>query len=376
MREYRLISGDSHVNEPPDLWTSRVPARFKDRAPHMERFEKGDAWVLEGALDPVNFGANCNVGLPPEQRPAWITWDQVRPGGYDPAARIEEQDADGVDAEILYPTPRLSNQIFFHREDVEFHLACIRAYNDWLSEYCAHDPERLWGVAMLPNVGVEQAVEELHRAMALPGMRGAMFGRYPHGGEEPTPEDDGLWAAAVEMGVPLSVHVGFALSPVGDKARMGKAAAGGFLRWFDAPVRIYQLIDAGVFDRFPELKVVFVETDSSWLPYFREQMDDRFKRQAPANRPAIARTPGEYLDTNVFTTFITDSYAVRNRHDIGVTQMLWSSDYPHSGADWPHSKATIDAHFAGVPDDERHAILAGNALRLYGARQSATAGSR
>jgi predicted TIM-barrel fold metal-dependent hydrolase len=207
--------------------------------------------------------------------------------------------------------------------------------------------------------------------MAMPGMRGAMFGQYPHGGDVIEPEDDALWAAAVELGVPLSIHVGFALSPVGDKARMGRAAAGGFLRWFDAPVRIHQLIDAGVFDRFPDLHVVLVEVDSSWLPYFREQMDDRFKRATPANRAHSAKLPGDYLDTNVFTTFITDSYGVRNRADIGVSQMLWSSDYPHSGADWPHSHDTIDAHFAGVPDDERHAILAGNALRLYGAREAA-----
>jgi len=374
MRDYQLISGDSHVNEPPDLWTSRLPARFRDRAPHMERFPQGDAWVLEGALDPVNFGANCNVGLPPEQRPAWITWDQVRRGGYDPVARLEEQDADGVDAEILYPTPRLSNQIFWHTADPEFHLACVRAYNDWLAEYASHDHERLWGVAMVPNVGVGEALEELHRALALPGMRGAMIGQYPHGGDAIEPEDDALWAALVEAGAPLSIHVGFALSPVGDKARMGKAAAAGFLRFFDAPVRIWQCIESGVFDRFPDLHLVLVEVDSSWLPYLSEQMDDRYKRAAPANRSPLERMPSEYLATNVFSTFITDSYGVRNRGEIGVSQMLWSSDYPHSGADWPHSMDTINAHFAGVPDEERHAILAGNALRLYGARQGATAG--
>jgi predicted TIM-barrel fold metal-dependent hydrolase len=107
------------------------------------------------------------------------------------------------------------------------------------------------------------------------------------------------------------------------------------------------------------------------LPYLREQMNDRFKRTAPAARPPIARLPGDYFDTNVFSTFITDRYAVKNRHDVGVTQMLWSSDYPHSGADWPHSRQTIDEHFEGVAPDEKHAILAGNALRLYGSRVAA-----
>jgi uncharacterized protein len=365
VRDYRLISGDSHVNEPPDLWTSRVATRFRDRAPRMESFERGDAWVVDGALDPINFGRNCNVGLPPEQRPSWIRWGDVRRGGYDPAARIEEQDQDGVDAESLYPTPRVSNQIFWNVVDPELHIACIRAYNDWLSEFCSHDPERLWGVAMVPNIGVDAAVAELERALALPGMRGAMIGQYPHGGDLIAPEDDGLWEALASLGVPVSIHVGFALGPAGDKSRMQKTQASGVVRFLDAPIRVAQLVETGVFDRFPGLHLLLVEVDSSWLPYLREQMNDRYGRTAPAERPRIERLPGDYFADHIFSTFITDRYAVKNRHEIGVTQMLWSSDYPHSGADWPHSWTTIADHFAGVSDDDKHAILAGNALRLY-----------
>jgi predicted TIM-barrel fold metal-dependent hydrolase len=364
--DYRLISGDSHVNEPPDLWTTRLESKFRDRAPRMERFEQGDAWVIEGALDPINFGGNCNVGLPPEQRPPWIKWEDVRPGGYDPEARIAEQDQDGVDAEVLYPTPRISNSLFFNTDDVDFHLACIRAYNDWLSEYASHAPDRLWGVAMLPNVGVDRAVAELERTRGLPGLRGAMIGQYPHGGGMIEPEDDGLWAAAESTGVPISIHVGFALTPAGDKARMHKVQASGVVRFTDAPVRASQFVDSGVFDRFPALDLVLVEVDSGWLPYLREQMNDRFSRQAVGTRPAIAKRPGDYFETNIHSTFITDSFAVRVRKDVGVSQMLWSSDYPHGGANWPDSWKVIEDHFAGVPDDEKQAILAGNALRLYG----------
>ena len=366
-RNYKLISGDSHINEPPDLWSKRIAAEFRDRAPRMEHLEQGDGWIIEGALDPINFGANCNVGLPPEQRPAWIRWEDVRPGGYDPAARLGEQDQDGVDAEILYPTPRISNQQFFNTDDHAFHIASIRAYNDWLSEYASYDPERLWGVAMLPNVGVDEAVKELDRVMKLPGFRGVVIGQFPQGGEEISDEDDALWARLEEAGIPVSVHVGFALSPAGDKARMGRQRSTGALRFFDAPIRSMQFVEAGVFDRFPNLHLVLVEVDSSWIPYVVEQIEDRFKRQSAALRPDIKRLPSEYFADNIFSTFITDRYGVHNREAIGVTQMLWSSDYPHSGADWPNSWRTIDDHFAGVPEDEKHAILAGNALRLYGA---------
>lgn len=365
MRDYRLISGDSHVNEPPDLWTSRVAGKFRDRVPRMESFEHGDGWIVEGALDPINFGRNCNVGLPPEQRPAWMRWSDVRAGGYDPRARVAEQDQDGVDAECLYPTPRLGNQQFFNVEDPEFHLASIRAYNDWLSEFCSFDPERLWGIAMLPNVGTAEAVAELERTQGLPGMRGAMIGQYPHGGGAIDGADDPLWAAAESMGVPVSIHVGFALTPAGDKSRMQTTQASGVVRFNDAPIRVAQFVESGVFDRFPDLELLLVEVDSSWLPYLQEQMNDRFERTARAERPRIERRPGDYFPTNVFSTFITDWYAVKNRDSIGVTQMLWSSDYPHSGADWPNSWKSIEVGFAGVPDEERRAILAGNALRLY-----------
>ncbi len=365
MSDIRVVSGDSHINEPADLWTSRVQAKFKDRAPRVERFEQGDAWVIEGALDPINFGGNCSAGLPLEERSAWIRSEDTRPGGYLPGPRLADQDQDGVDAEILYPTPRISNSVFWNNSDAEFHLDCVRAYNDWLSEFCSYAPDRLWGVAMIPNAGVDEAVAELRRAAALPGMRGAMLGQYPHGGEDIDPVDDALWAAAEETKTPLSIHVSFATQPQGDKKRMKLT---GDMRFFDVPVRVKQFISTGVFDRFPGLRLVLVEVDSGWIPYLREQMDDRFLRGSKEEQSKLKRRPSEYFDTNIASTFITDHYGVANRHRVGLTQMMWSSDFPHGGSDWPKSKVSIESQLEGVPDDERHLLLAGNALALYGQR--------
>ena len=101
---YRLIDADAHINEPPDLWTSRLPGKLQDRAPRVQRFDQGDAWVLEGVKDPINFGSNTSAGVPLEQRSAWIRWEDVRPGGYDPKARLMEMDTDLVDACVLYPS--------------------------------------------------------------------------------------------------------------------------------------------------------------------------------------------------------------------------------------------------------------------------------
>jgi hypothetical protein len=129
VRRYQLISADSHVNEPPDLWTARVPSAFRERAPRMQRFEQGDAWIIEGAEDPINFGMNAVAGLPPDQISSWKRFEDIRPGGYDPLARATEMDQDGVDAEVLYPTPRLG-QAVAATTDPELHLALVRAYNE------------------------------------------------------------------------------------------------------------------------------------------------------------------------------------------------------------------------------------------------------
>jgi uncharacterized protein len=362
---YRIVSADTHINEPPNLWLDRLPAQYRDRAPRIEHFEQGDGYVFEGAYSPFPFGKTSNAGLPPEQRPVWIRWEDVRPGGYDPKARVAEQQQDGVSAEVLYPSPRPSGQLFAHVEDKGFHLACIRAYNDWLSEYASYDPQRLWGMALVPNVGVAEALAETERALALPGIRGVLIGQYPHGGDDIAAEDDALWAYLVEVGKPVSIHVGLVTSRQGTRPGV-KERATGSMRFFDAPVRAAQFIESGVFDRFPDLKLVLAEADSSWIPYVAEQLNDRFRRAAPNARAAIERLPGEYFSTNVYSTFITDTYGIRNRDAIGVSQMMWSSDYPHTGANWPNSVKVIDEQFAEVPDAEKTAILAGNADRLYG----------
>lgn len=360
MRDYQLISGDSHINEPPDLWLSRLPEQYRDRAPRIESFDNGDAWVMEGAVDPINFGGNCSAGLPIEQRSGWIRWTDVRAGGYDPAARLVEQDQDGVDAEVLYPTPRVSNTLFWNREDVGFHLACIQVYNDWLAEFCAHDPERLWGVALMPNVGVDEAIAELERIAAKPGMRGVQLGRYPSGGLDLTDDDDRFFAAAARAQIPVSIHVSFVTDAPGDVSR-GKLR--GDMRFFDAPIRVAQLIGSGMFDRYPDLHVVLGEVDCGWVPYVKEQMDDRHSR---ALTHPMKEKPSYYWDNNFSYVFITDSYGVRNRDAIGVDRMMWSSDFPHGGSDWPESQRSIDKYFAGVDADERQAIVCGNALKTYG----------
>src|SRR6187401_775097 len=187
---------------------------MRDRVPRIERFAEGDAWVIEGVDDPINFGMNACAGLPPEEMRAWARFEDIRAGGHDPAARIEEMERDGVDAEVLYPTPRLL-QALLANPDPEYRDATVRAYNDWISEYVEHAPERFGGLAIMPNWGAEPAVAEIARVLGRPGVRGVVMGCYPNGTLAPAPDDDKVWGALSERGIPLSIHVSLSLSMPG-----------------------------------------------------------------------------------------------------------------------------------------------------------------
>jgi len=361
-RLYQLIDADSHVNEPPGLWLERLPARFRDRAPRMQRFDEGDAWIFDGVDAPINFGLNAAAGIPSTDFNPWVRWEDIRPGGHDPKARLEEMDADRVDAAILYPTPRISHAVF-GTPDPGFHLALVRAYNDWLLDFCSEDPSRLGAAVVLPNCGAAAALEEYERVAHHPGTRAALIGQYPHGGLVPDRDDDLVWRALSDTGVALHIHVGLV---EGTPSGKGGTKVPGDLRLYDAPTRILQLIWDGAFVRFPDLQLVMVEVDCGWIPYMKEQADDRYFRMRLGTTYGVPRPPSHYFEHNISFTYISDHFGIRNRHDIGVERIMWSSDYPHVPANWPNSWRTIEAEFSGVPRDERDLILAGNAQRLYG----------
>lgn len=367
-RSYRLINGDGHVTEPGDLWTKRVSAAMRDRAPRMQRFEQGDAWIIEGVKDPVNFGWNNCAGLEPEQMTGWVKFDEMRRGGYDPAARIQEMTRDGVDAEVLFPTPRLSQAIFAHPEEA-YHLEMVRAYNDWLSEFCAHDPSRLCGAVMMPNRGGPKAVAaEIDRVVGRPGMRTVVMGAYPNGTTTIQPEDDLVFGTLAECNVTLTIHVALSQNMPGAH----KAKLPGYGRFFDAPNRMIEMIFSGLFDRFPTLDVFFAEVDFGWVPYVKEQIDNNYYRLEPTSKFGLKQPPRDYIDRHFHYGYMTDTFGLQNRHHVGAERILWSSDYPHISADYPYSWRTIQSSLSGASPQERDLILHGNAERLFGFGQGAS----
>jgi predicted TIM-barrel fold metal-dependent hydrolase len=214
----------------------------------------------------------------------------------------------------------------------------------------------------MTNRGSRQARRELTSAIELPGIVGAAMMRYPNGTLKPTAEDDEVWELAEASRIALSIHI--MMSDELPVEHRTKAVPAAFRLW-DAPDRIDQIIFSGILDRFPNLQLVFAEVDCGWLPYFKEQLDNGFRRLGGFDNFSVARPPTEYIDANMSFTFITDSFALRNRLAVGLDQIMWSSDYPHNASDWPNSWRTVAVACSDIPTDERAKILAQNALRLY-----------
>lgn len=364
---YKLVDSDAHINEPPGLWVDNVPSKYRDLVPHMERFEKGHAWVMEGVPDPINFGNNVAASIFRTKRSAWVFWEDTPKGGYEPAARLQDMDTDMVDAAVLYPTPRIS-QLVIGTKDPDLHLAMVRTYNDWLIDYCSYDPSRLGALPLLPNRGVQQALDELERVADRTSVAGVLIGCFPHGDADIMSDDDPLWRAIGERGLPLHVHVRLSSDlPVDMYApeRISAGRAAGDLRFLAAPPVMVQFLISGVFDRIPNLTVVLGEVDGGWVPYVKEQMDNRFRRRASGPKARMTPLPSEVIHEHFYYTYITDHYAIANRQRVGIDRLMWSSDFPHTGSDWPDSWRTIDADFADVPAEEKEMILSGNAMRLY-----------
>jgi predicted TIM-barrel fold metal-dependent hydrolase len=360
----RVVSGDSHVLEPADLWTDRLGA-----GPHAERapriVEQGDAHVfLIDGLDPQPVSLPGAAGVPSEELRAQGSLDDARVGGWDLAARLVDQDVDGVDAEVLYPSISMA---LTRISDADYQIACVRAYNDWLAELCAGAPTRLAGLALIPTIDVDVAVAEVARTRAA-GLRGALLPGRPPVGHYAEPRFDPLWDACVDHGMPVSSHIALTGDPVGDPTLGSGIEMMTVMSVVQAMQQTLSLfIFGGVFDRHPELQLVSAEHDAGWVAHYSYRIDQLFDRHRHWLGPdlELRRAPSEYVAANAMFTFQKDPVAVETRHRVGVSRLMWASDYPHSDSTWPHSRKVIERDFEGVPDDELALLVGGNAARVY-----------
>ena len=379
--EYHIISADGHNIEPPHMWTKFLDKKYQDRAPKLVKDSLGgDAWEFKKGVNPMPIGLVTNKGewgrRYEENNWEGSTYDTVRQGAFDGKARLDEQDIDGVDAEVLFPSQR-TMAVFMAQEDDNFHLAGIDAYNNWLrEEFCAPNPKRLIALAQMPAVGAQEAVKAL-RAAKKAGDRGVIISGWPSGNEALSLDDDPFWAAAEEEQMPVHIHLGLPQSGARKKGAGGTAIPiGAEKSGLNALVRMggdigsasawmSRMIYSEMFDRFPKLQLVAAETGAGWVPNMLEHMDDHWWRNRVWTQSKLKYLPSEYFRRNWMITFIREPFAVVNRHYIGVKNMMWCNDYPHHRHDWPYSRRVIEESLAGVPADEREAMICGNAKRLY-----------
>jgi len=368
-RDYQLISADSHVLEPPHIWKTYVPRKFHEKCPKVvPDGEGGEAWQFAPDIPPAPIGIYASAGRKHEEvRWTGVTFAAANQGNFYGAERLKEQDVDGVDAEVIFGSARMMSH-FYSDPDPEFQLAGVQAYNNWLAEeIMSVDPTRLIGLACMP-MGIEPALKEMERCLKL-GFRGIWLNTWPSGGETIRPDDDRLWAAAQAARVPVHFHVRVMRKVAKPKP---KGVRGDDLTGLsnvgaaDMITQLPEIISSGVHDRFPELTWVMVEAGSGWIPYILEQMDDRWWRNRHWLPVKLRHEPSFYYRRNWRSSFMVDHYAVRNRHVLGVENLLWSTDYPHHGCDWPETRRTVDDMFRDVPADERWKMCAGNAMKLYG----------
>ncbi len=381
-RTYNLISADSHIEVPCEHWTPRVEKIYRDIAPRRVRLPNGgDGFLVEGSSI-YTGGMNLYAGLTPETfSPIGLKWDEM-PGTGPGEQRIREQDQDGVDAEVLYPGVGGVRGLTRGIKDDNAYKAMVRGYNNWLAEeYCAVDPDRLIGVACLPERGLDDAIEEMEHCAKI-GLKTVELAAFPSGKAYPTPEDDKFWAAAINMKIPVTVHVSFMKKlgrnesaikypkvpeehqrPADYVTRLARYGIRGALN-------AVQMVMSGLFDRFPSLRIYWAESQLGWIPIYLEQMDHNYLRhrhwvESVLGLKPLKQLPSEYIREHMYWGFFDDPVGVRLRHDVGVDRILWGADFPHVESEWPNSRKVLAERFANVPEEEQHKMVVGNAIEFF-----------
>jgi len=368
---YNVISCDGHLEIPPDPWIRHVPETYRDRAPRLVNLRTGgEGWLVEG-MPLIHNGQNVAAGRPLKVKGGsyWEPDGRPVPGTGSAEQRLAEQDLDGIDAEVLYP-PVFITRFIENIEDREAYLAMVRAYNDFLAEdYCAVDPDRLIGNAVIPASGVDDAIEELQRARRI-GLRSVCLGAFPNGSGSPLPEDDRFWREAIDLGMPVTAH-----SAMGDRSNplLVQSARGLFdlemamlSRTLPPPVvGIVRMILSGVLDRLPDLRIYFAETNASWIPGLLYMVDDSYQIFRHWYGVDLAMKPSEYVWRHFFFGIVRDPLALAMRGHLDLDRIMWGSDFPHSVSSYPESRRWLDDIFDGCPADVRHKVLVENPCRFW-----------
>ena len=381
----QLISADSHLEISIESWSHRIPSEHRDRAPRRVRLANGgDAWLVENRPLHIVGLEMCGGKAYDDFEPTGVTYADM-PGAGPPEQRVAEQDRDGVAAEVLFPGIGGPNFWRGIANDAAY-VAVVHAYNEFLAtDYMPVAPDRLLALGMIPQTGIEDALAEL-RYCAQAGLAGVCLNAWPSTKPYPTNADDVFWREAIELGMPIAVHVAlrfmsgastgagldYSKAPPSDMSMAGADPVKRMTVWnLGGGHNAAQLAFSGVFDRIPNLRMYFAENQVGWLPMFFEQLDMLYDRNIQwASRHYGMRTldrwPSEYLKDHIYWGFVNNPFGVRVRHEVGVDRIMWSSDFPHSESDWPRSREVVASMFEGVPAAEVSRMTHDNTVDFFG----------
>ena len=367
-----LISIDDHAIEPPDMYDNHVPEKFKDQAPKIVRSAEGiDTWTFQGQATSTPFGMAATVGWPNEE---WGfdagTLSELRPGCFDIHDRIKDMDVNGVQTSMNIPTKAGFNaRTFTEGADREVSLVMLRAYNDWhLDEWCAAYPGRFIPLGIVPMWDVNLAVEEVNR-LAKKGCKAISFLEAPHSQGFPSflsGHWDPMLKALVDNNMVLCLHIGGAqgLIKLADEAPIDHQIV--------IPTQItiltaQDLLFGPTFRKFPGLRVALSEGGIGWIPFYLDRVDRHFKNQAWIGNDFGGKLPSEVFKEHVLACFITDPSGLKMRNEIGIDNIAWECDYPHTDTTWPFSPEILweEVQTAGCSDEEIHKITWENSARFF-----------
>jgi len=388
----KVISVDDHIVEPPHLWQTWLPEKFKERGPRVERRRVGDitfvggakmyeyeldapdapwgdVWFYEDLIHP-NKRHVAAVGFPRDQMEAVpITYDEMRAGCYDPKARIADNEMNHVEKSLSFPTfPRFCGQTFYEAKDKELALACVKAYNDFqVEEWCGDSNGALVPLAIIPLWDVELAVEEINRNAAR-GVHAVCFSEIPPNLGLPsihTKYWDPFFAVCADTRTTVCMHIGSS-SKMPAASPDSPVAVTASLSFNNAIASMTDFLFSGVLVRFPELRLAYSEGQIGWIPYILERCDDVWEnhRAWAGVNEAIPEPPSSYYYRNIFGCFFRDNHGLRSLDEVGVDNITFETDYPHTDSSWPHTKEVAEKMMGHLPLDVVWKIVRGNAARM------------
>ena len=386
----KIVSVDDHVVEPPHVWERWLPAKHRDKAPRVERRGIGTmrhvgGGTYEQTFDPDGPQADCwvyedlvyihkrhvaAVGFDRDEMTMTpMTYDEMRPGCYDPKARVDDMELNWVEASLSFPSfPRFCGQTFLDAKDRELAEACVYAYNDWMvDEWCADSGGRLIPLPIIPLWDAELAAAEVRRN-ASRGARAVCFSEIPavlglpsiHSGDW-----DPFFAACAQTGTVVCMHIGSSSKMPATSADAPVAVAA-TLSFGNAMSSLTDFLFSGVLVRFPDLKLAYSEGQIGWIPYILERADDVWleHRAWGGVRDIVPEPPSTYYYRQVFGCFFRDRHGIESLKTVGVDNTTFETDYPHTDSTWPHTKKVAQELMAGLPDDVVHKLVRGNAIRM------------